>query len=178
MALKRPRCASPELAPNSLLFSFDPQRATSELRSPDGAIWPISPHSDADELHRLLDGAQAARIIESVRPRATVYVYPLSIGEPDPLLAVETGAGLTLLGFELKLRQHEGEDPITFTVRFLREAVEEANSLASGRAADSERLDRIATYMNEHRPWNGGDVCEMVARELSESGRRLLEEDE
>jgi hypothetical protein len=30
--------------------------------------------------------------------------------------------------------------------------------------------------MNEHRPWRGADVCDFVARELRESGRRLLDE--
>jgi hypothetical protein len=96
--------------------------------------------------------------------------------EPDPLLAVETGAGLTLLGFELGLRQHEGEDPIAFTTRFLEEAVQEANGTAGGRAADSERLDRIAAFVNRPGPWNGGDVCQYVAEELRESGRRILDE--
>jgi hypothetical protein len=134
------------------LFTFNPQVAAIELHKGDGAITTVNPYSDADELHRLLDGAQAARIVESARARATIYVYPLSIGEPDPLLAVETGAGLTLLGFELKLRQYEDEDPITFTVRFLAEAVEEANGLAAGRAADSDRLDRIAAFMNRPGP--------------------------
>jgi len=158
------------------LFTFNPTLAATELRKGDGAITAINPYSDADELHRLLDGAQAARIIESARARATIYVYPLSIGEPDSLLDVETGAGLTLLGFELGLRQHEGEDPITFTIRFLEEAVGEANGLAAGRAADGERLDRIAAFMNRPGPWNGGDVCQYVAEELRESGRRILDE--
>jgi hypothetical protein len=101
------------------LFTFRPEVAAIELRKGDGAITTINPYSDADELHRLLDGAQAAKIVESARARATIYVYPMSITEPDPLLGVETGAGLTVLGFELKLRQDEGEDPIAFTIRFL-----------------------------------------------------------
>jgi hypothetical protein len=54
--------------------------------------------------------------------------------------------------------------------------VQEANGLAAELGADSERLDPIATYMNEHRPWRGADVCEFVARELRENGRRLLDE--
>jgi len=49
------------------LFAFNPTLAEMELRKGDGAITTINPYSDADELHRLLDGAQAARIIESVR---------------------------------------------------------------------------------------------------------------
>lgn len=54
--------------------------------------------------------------------------------------------------------------------------VQEANGLAAGRAADSERLDRIAAFMNRLGPWSGGDVCEYVAEELRASGRRLLDE--
>jgi hypothetical protein len=52
------------------IFTFNQQRAAIELRSPDGALLPISPYSDADELHRLLDGAQAVQIIDSERPGA------------------------------------------------------------------------------------------------------------
>ncbi len=157
------------------VFAFHSTLAEIELRRGDGAIAAINPHSDADELHRLLDGAQAARLIESARAHAAIYVYPLSIGRPDPRLAVDTGAGLTLLGFEPKLSQREEEDPISFTIRFLAEAAAQANGHAAGRAADSERLDRIAAFMNRPGPWNGGDVCEYVAEELRESGRRLLE---
>jgi len=159
------------------LFAFNPQAAAIELRKGDGAITAINPHSDADELNVLIDGAQAAKAIEGKRPRARLDVYPLSIGDPSPLLAVDPGTGPTLLGFELKLRQGKGEDPVAFTVRFLEEAVQEANGLAAGLAADSERLDRIATYMNEQRSGNGGDVCEFVARELHDSGRLLTEEE-
>lgn len=155
------------------LFNFNPTLAAVELRCLGGAIATASPHSDADELNALLDGAQAAGIISSKRAR--LYVYPLSVGEPEPLLAVDPGAGPTLLGYSIKLRQHEGEDPISFTVRILEELTEEANRLAAGRAADSARLDRIAAYVNQPGQWNGGDVCEFVATELRESGRVLLD---
>jgi hypothetical protein len=57
----------------------------------------------------------------------------------------------------------------------LKEAVEEGNGLLAEAAADSARLDRIATYLNEHRPWSGGDVCEVLDRELRASGRVLLD---
>lgn len=159
------------------LFTFDPKLAETELRRLVGAISVANPYSDADELHQLLDGAQVVGIVSASRARAKIYVYPLSISEPDPILAVDPGIGPTLLGSELKLRQEKGEDPIAFTVRFLEETVEEANGLAAERfAEDGVRLDRIATYMNEHRPWRGADVCDFVERELRESGRRLLEE--
>lgn len=157
------------------LFAFNPMLAAVELGRLGGAIATASPHSDADELNVLLDGAQAAGVISAERERARLYVYPLSVGEPEPLLAVDTGAGPALLGCSLELRQHEGEDPISFSVRILEELTEEANGIAAGRAADSARLDRIAAYMNRPRQWNGGDVCEFVAAELRQSGRTLLD---
>jgi hypothetical protein len=157
------------------LFTFNPALAEVELGRLGGAIATASPHSDADELNALLDGAQAAGVISAKRERARLYAYPLSVGEPELLLAVDPGGGPTLLGYSTKLRQHEGEDPISFTVRVLEELTEEANGLAAGRAADSARLDRIAAYMNQPGQWNGGDVCEFVATELRESGRVLLD---
>jgi hypothetical protein len=157
------------------LFTFNPTLAAVELRRLGGAIATASPHSDADELNALLDGARAAAIISAERERTRLYVYPLSVGEPEPLLAVDPGAGPTLLGYSVKLPQHEGEDPISFTVRVLEELTEEANGLAAGRAADSARLDRIAAYMNQPGQCSGGDVCEFVATELRESGRVLLD---
>jgi hypothetical protein len=46
----------------------------------------------------------------------------------------------------------------------------EASGLAAGRAADGERLDRIAVFLNRLGRWNGGDVCEFVAVGLEASG--------
>jgi hypothetical protein len=157
------------------LFTCNPTLAAVELGRLGGAIATASPHSDADELNALLEGAQAAGVISAERERARLYAHSLSVGDPEPLLAVDPGAGPTLLGCPVKLRQHEGEDPISFTVRVLEQLTGEANGLAAGRAADRARLDRIAAYMNANRPWPGADVCEFVATELRESGRVLLD---
>jgi len=159
-------------------FELDAGRARAELCDPDGAIRVVNPYSDADELHRLLDDAQEKKIIRSRWERAAILVYPLSIAEPDPILAVNVGGGATLLGFEQKLRGHEDEEPVAFTIRVLEELVMEANGLVVGRAADGARLDRIAAFMNRPGQWNGGDVCEFVANEIVASGRRLLDADE
>jgi hypothetical protein len=99
------------------LFTFDPKLAAIELRRLVGAISVANPYSDADELHQLLDGAQVVGIVSASRARARIYVYPLSISKSAPILAVDPGVGPTLLGSELKLRQEEGEDPVSFTVR-------------------------------------------------------------
>ena len=157
------------------LFAFDPELAAAQLRDPDGAIAAASPYSDADELNLLVEDAQGAKVIVAAHEFARLFVYPLSLSEPEPLLALSTDAGPTLLGGSVDLRQGDEEDPIAFTVRLLAGIVEEANGLAAERPADSQRLDRIAAYLNEHRPWSGGDVCEFLARELQASGRRLLD---
>ena len=157
------------------LFAFDPELAVAQLRDPDGAIALASTYSDADELNVLVECAQEAKVIATDRERARLFVYPLSVGEPEPLLALDPGAGPTLLGGSVDLSQGEEEDPIAFTVRLLAGIVEEANGLAAEPAAGSRRLDRIVAYLNEHRPWSGPDVCEFLARELQASGRRLLD---
>jgi hypothetical protein len=155
------------------LFVLDLALARAELEDPDGAVQVADPHSDADELDRLLDGAQDREIIRSRRAPAMMHIYPLSVSHADPLLAVAPGTGPTLLGSEQRLRRRDGEDPIGFTLRVLEEMVEEANSLAAGRAADGERLDRIAAFLGRPGQWNGGDVCEFVAEEIVASGRSL-----
>jgi hypothetical protein len=155
------------------LFSFDAERAEFMLRQELGPLATINPHSDADELNGLLDGARGIDIILAERERAALYIYPMSLSEPDPILAVDPGVGPTLLGDPLKLRQGEGEDPITFTVRFLSEALEEANALAAGRAADSARLDRIAGRINVPCEVQGADFLEFVEGELRASGRPI-----
>jgi hypothetical protein len=159
-------------------FAFEAERAAAELADPDGAISPISPHSDPDELNRLLEIAQDQDVIKKNRERVRIYVYPLSLGEPDPLLAVDPGCGPTLLGYELSLHQADGEDPIAFTVRVIGEVVAQANGLAGSRAADSDRLDRLAAFLNRPGQWNGGDVCEFLAKEIVASGRQLRDADE
>ncbi len=156
------------------LFELDAERARSELSDLDGAIRVIDTFADADELHRLLDDAQEEGVIRARRETATIAVYPMSIVEPDPLLAVYPGHGPTILGFDMKPRLRDDEDPVAFTIRILEGIVDEANELAAGRAADSGRIDRIAAFLNANRPWNGGDVCDLLASEILASGRRLL----
>jgi hypothetical protein len=156
-------------------FTLDAQRARSELANAGGAISPVTPYTDADELNGLLDNAQTIGILSSDSPATRMYVYPLSLGEAEPLLAVDSGRGPTLLGSSTGLGQGEGEDPISYTIRVLEEAVEEGNGLLADATADGARLDRIAAYLNEHRPWSGGEVCKVLDRELRASGRVLLD---
>jgi hypothetical protein len=160
---------------NPELFRLDRARTLASINDPDGALWPVNAYSDADELNGLVQAALEAGVIAREDSRACLYIYPLALSEPDPVLAVDSGTGPTLLGYSLKLREREGESPVEFTVRLLGDMVDEANALLSHRDADSARLDRIAAYMSRPGPWNGGDVCEVVAIELRESGRELLD---
>jgi hypothetical protein len=159
----------------SPIFRLDRERAIADLRGAEHDLWPVNAYSDADELNRLLEATQNAGVLVAARTGAYIYVYPLSISEPDPVLAISPGTGPNLLGHELKLREEEGEDPIEFTLRLLEGIVDEANGLAAEARVDGARLDRIATFMNRPGPWNGGDVCELVATELQESGREVLD---
>lgn len=165
---------APTIAPEPL-FCFERDRAAADLVDPDGDLWPVNAYSDADELNGLVQAALEAGVIAREDSHACLYIYPLALSEPDPVLAVDPGSGPTLLGYSLKLREREGESPVDFTLRLLEDMVAEANALAASYHADGARLDRIASYMNRPGPWNGGDVCEVVAIELRESGRELLD---
>jgi hypothetical protein len=155
-------------------FSLDRGRAAADLKGSEEELWPVNAYSDADELNDLLEAAQNAGLISASR-QARLFVYPLSIAEPDPLLAIVVTGGPTLLGHELALSGRDGEDPITFTLRLLEQVVVRGNAVLAEALADSAALDRIAAYMNRPGPWNGGDVCEVVARELEDSGRDVLD---
>jgi hypothetical protein len=71
-----------------------------ESEDPHGGLWAIEPDVDANELNGLVDAAQTITIIQSRRERAWIYVYPLSIGGPDRLLAVDPGGRPAVLGSE------------------------------------------------------------------------------
>jgi hypothetical protein len=167
----------PEPVPERM-FDLDLARARAALANPDGPIRAVDPDVGADELHRLLDAAQAKDVIRARCEGATIVVHPYSVAEPDPLVAVRLDRGPTLLGPEPNFRADEDEDPVAYTVRLLEGMVATANRLVAGRASDSGRLDRIAAFLNANRPWSGGDVCEFLADEIVASGRRLLDAEE
>jgi len=120
------------------LFSFDRDRAHRSMNSADGAIWPVNSFADADELNSLFEAAVQSGIIFCSDPSGFIHVYPLSISEPDPMLAVNRSSGPTLLGYSLKLRERDGEGPVDFTLRLLEETTVEANGLAESHWAASQ----------------------------------------
>jgi hypothetical protein len=162
----------PEPVPEET-FEFLAGPARIELRRPGGAIAVVDPYVGADELHRLLDAAQAEGVVRARPEGARIVVHPYSVAEPDPLVAVRLDRGPMLTGPEPDFRPDEDEDPVAYTVRLLGDVVVRANALVAGRAADSGRLDRIADFLNANRPWSAGDVCRLVASEIVASGRRL-----
>ncbi len=162
-------------APPQELFVLDRCRATAALADPEGVISVVSPYSDADELNSFVDDALFAGAIRRARASACLSVYPLSLSDPEPILAVSPSNGPTLLGYSLKLAQRDDEGPVDFTVRVLSEIVDQANALAGTYHADSARLDRIASHMNRPGLRSDSDLREVVANELRESGRELLD---
>lgn len=111
-------------------FSFDRASAERSLTDPDGALWPVNAYSDADELDSLVQAALDSGAIARPHRRARLYVYPLSLSEPDPVLVFDPGHGRAFLGHALKLRDREDESPIDFTLRFLEDLVAEAGDVA------------------------------------------------
>ena len=111
-------------------FAFDRAKAERSIRDPDGALWPVNAYSDADELNGLVQAAIESEAVTRPNKRAHLYIYPLSLSEPDPVLVYDPGHGRAFLGFSLKLREREGESPVEFTLRLLEDLTVEANGLA------------------------------------------------
>jgi hypothetical protein len=125
-------------------FRCDRSRAAASLSDPDGKLWPVNAYSDADELNLLAKAAQSAGILAAEVSGAHLCIYPMSISEPEPLLAVDLGRGPTLLGPSLRLTEAVGEDPISFSLRFLADLATAASALAAAPRADSDCLDLVA----------------------------------
>jgi ribosomal protein S27AE len=119
-------CNSEEEEP---MFRFDLRRACHSINDPNGAIWPVNSFTDADELNGLFEAAVHSGIIASPDPSGYIHIYPLSISEPEPIVAINRSNGPSLLGCSLKLRERDGESPLEFTLRLLEEIVGEANAL-------------------------------------------------
>jgi len=111
-------------------FTFDRASAERSLAEPDGALWPVNAYSDADELDSLVQAALDSGAIARANRRARLYIYPLSLCEPDPVLVYDPGHGRAYLGHALKLRDREDESPVEFTLRLLADVSAEAAGLA------------------------------------------------
>jgi len=81
------------------LLEFHLDRARQSIEDPHGAIWPVNSFSDADELNSLFETAVHSGIIASRDPGALIHIYPLSLSDPEPVLALSRGTGPSLLGF-------------------------------------------------------------------------------
>lgn len=118
-----------------------------------------SAYGDVEEFHRILDAVAARRVIEARRPRAALHAYLLPGAEPHPVLGVDSGVGAELIGPELALPPEEGEDPISYTVRWLGQMVDSANDLLTGRlhgaAGRAPATDLRTVGPRSHRPASG-----------------------
>jgi hypothetical protein len=160
------------------LFGFERARAEMELRNPEGVIKPIRPSSDADELNRLFESALGADIITCEFESTYISVYPMSMADPEPLLAVELGGGIVLLGSAIYLEQSSSKEPVAYTLLFLRETLHQANELSARFGQAERRLDRIAKELNRGEGWDTVEFISLVGRELTASGRPVHDRDE
>lgn len=110
-------------------FTFDRRKAVEDLETLANSISVVSPYSDADEYHGLIDAAIANDVITRRHPNSYILIYPMSLSQPDPIVAVDVAGRPTLLGLTSTPTEREGETPVEFTLRFLEEVVEEANGL-------------------------------------------------
>ena len=160
-------------APPHPLFGFDGDEAAVVLNDPEGVIKPITPFSDADELHGLFESALGAEIISCEFESAYISVYPMSIVNPQPLPAVEIGGGVVLIGSAMSLEQDQGEDLIAYTLRVMAETLGKVNELSASFGQAERRLDRIAEERNRRGRWGSVEFIEFVERELRLSGRPI-----
>jgi hypothetical protein len=159
------------------LFGLDRSAAAKALSDPEGVIKPITPFSEADELHGLFESALGAEIITCEFETAYIAIYPMSVAKPQPLPAVEIGGGVVLIGSTMNLEQDRGEDPIAYTLRILAETLGKTNELSACFGQAERRLDRIAEYLNADGKWDCVAFCEFVEGELRLSGRPVRDGD-
>lgn len=148
------------------------------LSDSEGAFNPITPFSDADELHGLFESALGAELITCEFESAYISIYPRSITNPQPLPAVEIGGGVVLIGAAMNLEQKDGEDPIDYTLRIVSETLDRVNELSARFGLAERRLDRIAEWMSRIERWDSVYFVEFVEEELRASGRQIRDRDE
>jgi hypothetical protein len=120
-----------EMEPDPM-FHLHRNRAQIELRACDGSLRVLGPFSDAEELNQILEVAASLRVIEVRRRGAALHAYLFPGDEPHPVLGIDPGVGPELVGPELALAPEDGEDPISYTVRWLGRMVDTANDLLTG----------------------------------------------
>jgi hypothetical protein len=138
-------------------FALDRARAEAELRDPDGAIAALSPYGDAVELRGTLAAAEESGVIRSELADATLRVMLSTEAEPHPVLVVDPGAGPELVGPELALRPEPGEDPVTYSLRWLERIVADANTTAARAGKPAGLGPGTAVAGDSERPYRA--IC-------------------
>lgn len=138
------------------LFAFDPMKV------------------DADELHSFIDVAEDQGVIGRADSEASITIYPLALGHPEPLVAVETKWSIVVGGgvvFETGLNDEEG------TVKTVRRIVEAADMLYVTKTKDNFELDRLVAMLNEYadegEEWDHAEICNELVKGLLETGRTV-----
>jgi hypothetical protein len=109
------------------LFIFDGAEAERLIDDGDLFMPTVSFNSDADDFHSCVVAFQEHGAITGPAG-AGINVYPQSAGEPTPLLVVNNGRGLSVLGSELSYPDGELAEP-KFTLELLANLVDAANML-------------------------------------------------
>jgi len=129
---------------------------------------------DADELHSFIDSAVAQGVIGREDSGVSISIYPLAIGEPEPLVAVQTSRPIVVGGavlFETGPNDEEG------TVSTVRRIVEAADTLYAADAKDYHELDRLAVMLNEYadegEEWDHAEICNELVKTLRGTGRTV-----
>lgn len=119
-----------DTVPTRLRFTLDEEALRAAFEEEEW-ILPFAPSFiDADELHRILAQCQERGIIGRPSSRAELAVYPLSIAEPEPQLAVDPGlGGPLLLGTSVEFRNGRVPDAIEGSLAVMVDLVEQANRI-------------------------------------------------
>lgn len=129
------------------LFGLDRDAAAKALSDPGGVIEPITPFSDADELHGLFESALGAEVITYDFESAYIAIYPMSTANPQPLPAVEIGGGVVFMGSAVNLRIKSIIGAVSSLYRWalsLEKATHNPAEDVHLPANDSKEIDRIS----------------------------------
>jgi hypothetical protein len=84
----------------------------------------------ADEIHQIVEDCLSEGIIERPSCRASLAIYPLSLSDPEPILAVGLGlGGPLLLGGSVEFGVGDASGELDAAVAVLNNVVDQANRI-------------------------------------------------
>jgi hypothetical protein len=126
--------------PGPFILDEKKLRAALHEEERDDSIIAFDPMEiSADEIHQVVDDCLSAGIIERPSHHASLAIYPLSMSDPEPILAVDPGfGGPLLLGGSVEFRIGDVADDVDATSTVLANLVDQANRIVA-EAAHSYR---------------------------------------